>query len=283
MLRLLYKDLYGDDLPHPNEVTGSVITHIPELEVRQDTRRYLEFVVNRYGVNPQPKLCLMIEGPTEELVVREIFEKWFGADPGTFGIEIIALWGVDTATGGREDKFRAILRLIDYLHHHQTFTFLILDNENYANRLKNEANRARSIHGQRLYVTRPEYIKIWRKSFEFDNYSATQIAKALSGLAQENVRFTCAEIIQCRNQLNPGKYLSEFYKAKTGRGLPKLKLAKRLVDSMFSKEARKRIENYPIVKTLDRVVELAVRNPFPTMLSVEKYNQKTKYLGKKER
>ena len=47
MLRLLHKDLYGVDLPHPNEVTGTVITHVPELEVREDSRRYLEFVANR--------------------------------------------------------------------------------------------------------------------------------------------------------------------------------------------------------------------------------------------
>ena len=126
-------------------------------------------------------------------------------------------------------------------------------------------------------------MKIWRKSFEFDNFSATKIAAALNKLVQQPVHFTREEVIQCRGQQNPGKCLSNLFKTKTGRSLPKLKLAKRLVDSMFAKEARKRIENYPIVKTLDRIVKLAVRNPFPTMLSEQKYNQKTKYLGKKSR
>ncbi|RLG31175.1 hypothetical protein DRN98_06755, partial [Methanosarcinales archaeon] len=60
MLRLLYKDLYGDELPHPNEVTGQVMTYIPELEIRKDPRRHLEFVVNRFGLNPQPKLSLIV-------------------------------------------------------------------------------------------------------------------------------------------------------------------------------------------------------------------------------
>ena len=91
MLRLLYQDLYGEDLPHPNEVTGTIITHIPELEIRRDTRRYLEFVANRYGVNPQPKLCLMVEGSSEELAVLKIFENWLGMHPGRLGIEIISL------------------------------------------------------------------------------------------------------------------------------------------------------------------------------------------------
>jgi len=62
MLRLLYMDLYGEELPHPNEVTGTVITHVPELAVHQDPRRYLEFVANRFGLNPQPKLSLFVEG-----------------------------------------------------------------------------------------------------------------------------------------------------------------------------------------------------------------------------
>jgi len=44
MLRHLYKDLYNDELPHPNEVGGTIITHVPELEVRRDVRRYLELI-----------------------------------------------------------------------------------------------------------------------------------------------------------------------------------------------------------------------------------------------
>lgn len=114
MLRLFYKDLYGDELPHPNEITGSTITHIPELTVRKDSRRYLEFVVNRFGINPQPKLSLILEGQSEEIAVVKIFERYLGAHPGKFGIEIIVLGGVDVATGTKkDDRFRAIFRLMD--------------------------------------------------------------------------------------------------------------------------------------------------------------------------
>ncbi len=52
MLRLLHQDLYGEELPHPNETTVRITTHIPELAVRQDARRYLEFVANRFHLNP---------------------------------------------------------------------------------------------------------------------------------------------------------------------------------------------------------------------------------------
>ena len=283
MLRLLYKDLYGEDLPHPNEVTGTIITHSPELEIRRDTRRYLEFVANRYGVNPQPRLCLMVEGPSEESAVKKIFENWFGTHPGKRGIEVISLGGVDTATGGKEDRFRAILRLVDYLHHHQTFTFLILDNENYAKQLKKQARKAKSIHRRRRYVTRPEYIKIWRRSFELDNFSATEIAAALSALALGKVPFTRSEITTCLNQTSPMASLGNFYKTKTGRGVSKPKLAELLVDGMLAKAVRRKIESRPIVKTLERVATLAERNHPPTMLNVWEHNQASKYLAKKGR
>ena len=121
MLRLLYKDLYGDDLPHPNEVMGLVYNHFPELEVRNDVRRYLEFVSNRFGLNPQPRLSLFVEGRSEEIAVMRIFDEYFGVHPGVYGIEIVVLGGVDAATGNKDDRFRAIMRLVDYLHDRQTF------------------------------------------------------------------------------------------------------------------------------------------------------------------
>ena len=282
MLRLLHKDLYGEDLPHPNEVTGTVINHVPELEVRRDTRRYLEFVANRYGINPQPKVCLIVEGPSEESATLKIFENRFRAHPGKFGIEIIPLGGVDKATGGKKDKFRAILRLIDYLHHHQTSTFLILDNEGYAKRLEAEAKKRKSIHGRDRYVTRPEHIKIWDKSFELDNFSPKEIATALTTMAQGEIRFSYQQVTICiRNKDNPNRNLEELYERKTGRGLQHKELAEKLVDEMLAKKTPRDIDNRPIVKTLDEVAELAMLNPFPVTLDLWERNQVSGYLAKK--
>lgn len=282
MLRLLYKDLYGDDLPHPNEVTGTVINHIPELEVRSDTRLYLELVVNRFAVNPRPKACLIIEGPSEEVAIHKIFKEWFGAHPGKYGIEIITLGGVDFATGGRADRFRAIFRLIDYLHHHQTFTFLLLDNENYAKRLKAEARKAKSNYPQRLYVTQPKHIKIWHHSFELDNFSATEITAALSALTRGKAHFKRKEVTTCiRGGSSAHKCLGSLYKGKTSRNLSKPELAGQLVDGMLAKGASRKVENRPIVNVLQRVIKLANRNPFPTNFGTWERNQASKLLAKK--
>lgn len=284
MLRLLHKDLYGEELPHPNEVTGQIITHMPELAVRQDARHYLEFVVNRFGLNPQPKLALIVEGQSEDVAVRKIFDEYFGVHPGTYGIEIIVLGSVDVATGSKkEDRFRAILRLIDYLHHHQTITFIILDNENYAKRLKQEARKAKSIHSDQRYITRPEYIRIWKDAFEFDNFSCSEIAAAMSKQALGNASFTSTEVAACKTDTNPGACLQKLYDQKAHYGLQKIRLSENLVERMMSPKSRRKIENRPIIQVLERVARLATQNPLPTMHEIWEKNQASKYLGKKRK
>jgi hypothetical protein len=277
MLRMLHRDLFGEELPPPNEVAGQVITHIPELAVRKDVRKYLEFVANRYGVNPQPKLCLIVEGATEEKAVTAIFEQYFGAHPGNFSVEIIVLGGVDAATGTKEDRFRAILRLVDYLHHHQTITFLILDQEGYAKRLVIEANKAHSIHGPRG-VTRPDYIKVWDQSFEFDNFTDGELARGLNEQAGQRV-FSRRQLRACRREANAGAALKKLYASVTGAKLDKLSLGGGLVEQLLSTKPLHRISTRPLISTLERVAELAMRNPLPTMLDSWEKNQASSYFG----
>lgn len=281
MLRLLYRDLYDEQLPDPNEVRGTILSHVPELAVRADARRHMELITNRFDLNSAPKLTLFVEGASEEVAVKTIFERYFGAHVGTHQIEVINLGGVDNATGGKKmDRFRAILRLVDYLHHHQTFTFLILDNENNARKLKEAArNQASTLHDNR-YATRPEYIKIWRSSFEFDNFSATEIARAMTALARGNAAFSPQDIMQCKKSENPGARLSDLYSERTSAGLNKIDLSTTLVEMMFDSETRKVPANRPLIITLARVVRLAAKNPFPTMQEVWERNQISNYLGR---
>jgi hypothetical protein len=281
MLGLLYKDLYGTELPGPNETTGTILTHMPELEVRTDARRHLELVVNQFDLNPRPKLTLFLEGQSEEVVVKAIFERYFGAPHGTHEIEIIMLGGVDNATGGKEDRYRAVLRLVDYLHYNQTFTFLILDNENYARRLKKAASKHKSVLHNKRFATRVEYIKVWKTSFEFDNFSASEIAGALNKISSKGSVFTTSDIQTCRKEQNPGSELSKLYKSRIGRGLNKPDLSLQLVETMFSETCRRKIQSRPLIKVLERVAKLAARNPFPVMDEVWEQNQVSSFLGKR--
>nr|VFK26953.1 MAG: hypothetical protein BECKMB1821G_GA0114241_102426 [Candidatus Kentron sp. MB] len=279
MLRFLHKDLYGEKLPHPNEVARTIIHHIPELEIRQDTRRYLEFVTNCFAVNPQPKLVLFVEGESEDAAVKKFFEGYWGVHPGGLGIEIIVLGGVGTATGTkREDRFRAIVRLIDYLHHHQTVTFLVLDNENNANKLKKLAQR-KSKHIDQRYVTRPEYIHIWEKSFEFDNFSCDEIATAMNQLAQDRAHFSSVEVGDCKKAENPGRELEELYRKQANYELPKVRLNEILIEYILSDSLHRKIEDRPIIQVLRQVADLAGRNPFPTSNESWEFNQSCGIFG----
>ena len=280
MLRLLHKDLYGEDLKPTHQIFGQVITHYPELEVRNDVRRYLEFVVNQYDLNPQPKLVLFVEGESEIVLINTIFNDYFGADPGIYGIELVNLQGVNNATGNKKtDRFRAIFRLIDYLHHHQTMTYLILDRENQSAKLKAEAKNAKSIHGQSRFAIPPDHIDLWKVSLEFDNFSDTEIAVGMTKLTEGHAVFKRIDVKNARQSHPDGKALSTLYKNRTGYGLNKPKLASHLAAILVDPKCRRDPENRPLVKILNRVCHLAVRNPFPERHETWLLNQESHFLG----
>ena len=155
--------------------------------------------------------------------------------PDICGIEIIDLQGVDTATGNKmEDRFNAIFRLNDYLHHHQTVMFLILDNEKYAHWLKENAEMVKSRHGCRRYATLTAYIQFWLKSFEFDNFSCTEIASALIQPACGVAEFNVSKVTNAKCDSNPGPALKSLYMKKTNYRLQKTKLAQVLAEKMMS-------------------------------------------------
>ena len=280
MLRRFYKDLYGGELRHPNEVGGTVLRRAPELEVRRDVRRHLEFVANRFGVNPQPRLSLIVEGRSEKVAVTRIFERWVGAHPGIYGVEVISLGGVDHATGGKDGRFKMIMRLIDYMHHHQTFAILVLDNERDARKLKAEAERMKSIHDTR-YVTRPEYVNICDVTFEFDNFSDAEIAAALNEQADIGAAFSEEDVSTARADELPGATLKRLFRKRNGSKLDKVRLSEVLTDSLLASSQPETVMERPIVQIVERAAELAATNHLPTTEEAEHKNQESSYFGDK--
>lgn len=273
MIRLLHRALFDVDLGPPEERFGWTITHVPELEVRKNPREHLEYVVNQFGLNPQARVTLFLEGKSEVAFVEAIFERLFGIHYGTYAIEIVNLKGVDTATGsGKEDRYNAIFRLVDYLHDHQVASFLILDNEGRAKQLKKDAQKRRSIFGYRKYAIPSGRIKVWRNSFELDNFSDTELAKALTEASRNQVKFTSQEVKAVRQRWPQAK-LSELYRDKTDRGLNKPELARILADMLFDPNTRRRVESRPVVKVLDRVRRFAALNHPPIFRSTWEHNQ----------
>ncbi|WP_370334469.1 TOPRIM nucleotidyl transferase/hydrolase domain-containing protein [Parvularcula marina] len=284
ILRTLYRDLYENELKPTHEIFGMVVNRFPELEVRADIRKHLEYLTNQFDLNPQPKLVLFVEGESEVVLIEAIFERIFAAHPGVYGIEIVNLQGVNNATGSRKtDRFRAIFRLVDYLHHHQTMTFLILDRENQAERLLAAAKQTKSLHGQGRLAVPQEHIALWKVSLEFDNFSDTELAQAFNTLSEPTTTFHRTDIKAAREVKNPGKAISELYKAQTGYGLDKPKLARVLAEIMMEPKSRRKPLNRPLVKLLDKVCTRAARNPLPILEKTWRENQESIFLGGKVR
>jgi hypothetical protein len=132
MLRLFYEDAFGEGLDPHGEFGIRVIHRIPDIAPEDDPLRALELVANDFSVNPKPQLVLFVEGATELAVVPLLFDRLYATTLGVFGIELVSVGGVSNATGGKDSSYSALWRLIDYLHHHQTLAFVLLDNEGLA-------------------------------------------------------------------------------------------------------------------------------------------------------
>lgn len=273
MIRLLHLDLFQTDLGPPEGRRGVTITHVPELEVRENPREHLEYVVNQFGINPQARVTLFLEGESEVAFVEAAFERLFGIHYGAYAIEIVNLKGVDTATGSRkEDRYNAIFRLVDYLHDHQVASFLVLDNEGRAMQLKRDAQKRRSIFGYRRFAIPAGRVKVWRQCFELDNFSDSEIAKALMETTGNRTKFTSRDVKGIREQW-PQLNLSRLYRRRTNRGLKKPELARALAEIALDSRTRRKIESRPVVKVLDRVRRFAALNHPPIFRSTWEHNQ----------
>ena len=85
-------------------------------------------------------------------------------------------------------------------------------------------------------VTKDEYIKLWDKNVEFDNFTNKEIAEAMTKLCKNLDTFTEDEIEDCRNrfgQRGEGDTLSRLYKDKLQYSSNKIKLMGILIDSLL--------------------------------------------------
>ena len=215
-----------------------------------------------------------------------IFDKVYAALPNVFGIELVSLEGVSNATGGKDSSFSALWRLIDYLHHHQTVAFVLLDNEGLApTNIGVGLPSAHSIHFPDRRATRKNYVKLWKLSFEMDNFNDAELARALNEYSQGKVDFSAADVKQCRESAKTAaknkkiRTLDVLYTERTGKNLNKPQFGMVLVKLMFDPATKRKPQHRPIVKFLDKVAGLAARNHQPITHAMWEYNQRSGHLG----
>lgn len=274
MVRMLYRDAFGELLPNPHDVGRTIVHRIPDIEPEDDPLRALELVANDFHVNPKPQLVLFVEGATEWFVIPEIMRRLYGFDVSRLGIELVNLRGIGNMTGTKENPGSALWRLIDYLHHHQTIAMVLADNEGLIRNIQHGLTKKNSLLLSDRRVTRAEYVKIWKQSFEFDNFNNGEILSALQEMGDQQI--SKEGVIDARIGNIP---LGKIFKQNTGNILIKPDLGKLLVEKMFDIKSRREPRNRPIARFLCKVVKLASLNHQPSTDAMSRFNQLTGVLG----
>ncbi len=285
MVRLFYRDITGEKLPTPNEGGGFDLNRFYGFDVTEDPLRHLEYLANRYHLNPRPRLILVVEGKGEEEQLPRLARELLGYPLPLVGIQVYNLNGVGNFSGRkRQDRYGALEKFIDDHHSRETIVFVVLDNEGQVQTVRKRLLEAHSNTYPSRKTTKDEYIHVWDKNIEFDNFGHDEIARAMTELSKGKYIFTEAEIACCEQDIlekkaDPLKAL--FYK-QTGSGLSKVQLLKVLVDQILAhpkKEFEAGKPKRPLTKLIRQVLELAALNHQPVTSEIWERNQRSGHLG----
>jgi len=281
MLRLFYQELTNEKLCEPDESETWKKEKDYGIDRNKEKLQFLEFIANKYHLNPRPKLILIVEGDGELEQIPRTIKALFGADISTFGIEIQNLKGIGNFEGKKTiDRFGALEKFIDDYHCRQTVVFLILDNEGSANRIRERLLKRYSQRYSKRKLTRPEYIQIWNKNIEYDNFNPKEIADALTKLCEHSYSFNYQKISSLVNKFGKQK-LDDYYKENTSYNLPKKRLIELLFDIiiMNSEKELNCDKKRPIISQLKNIISLANKNHQSTRLELWKKNFESGFFG----
>jgi hypothetical protein len=289
MLRLFHEDITGDKLRSPDELQDRWKDRFYGHGATENEMMYLEFLTNQYHLNPRPNVILVVEGDGEAEQIPRLAKELLGYSFPRLGIEVVNIQGVDNFTGEKrgvtKDKYGALERFIDAYHYRQTIVFILLDNEKRVPNIKNKLTKAPSKYYPKRKVTKDEYIHVWDKNIEFDNFSHEEIAQAMTILGKYEYSFQPNEIEDCEYRSSPRERdtLSELFEKKLKHGLVKPKLLELLFQFIISNQENE-FEltgkgKRPVVQLLQKISKFAARNYQPTTLRSWKETQESGYLG----
>jgi len=276
MLRLFYHDLTGERLYAPDESPSWRRSDFYGEGVPENELQYLEFLANQYHLNPRPRLILLVEGESEYYQIPRIARELLGYRMEQVGVQVEMLRGLGEA--------KKVERLIDHYHYRQTIVYLILDNDKEAMELRKKLLDAKSKYRDiSRRITKREYVFLWEKCFEFDNFSDEEIARAMTEVAGGRYPFAAGEIAQARAEFGKQKDpLSILYRQKTGYGLNKPNLVEALVQAMldnptgeFSADGK---PIRPITAKTWKIIQLAAKNYQPVRLKDWRTTQQSGFI-----
>lgn len=275
MHRLFHEIAYGEKLSDPRDRRGSQWRGATSVD--DDPYRVLELVANEYHLNPKPKLVLIVEGETEAAVIPLLFERWFGAPMARFGIQLRNMHGVGNATGGKKDVSSALWRIVDFLHAQQTIALVLFDREGLAAKNIGQGLReALSIFSPHRRVTRRDYVKLWKRCFELDNFNSTELAAAMTVLS--GVKFHSRDLKPCRAGGNKAVPLAAVYQSRAQQPLDKVALGRLLIERLLEGPVAV-AQRRPIVKFVTFAADRAQRNHQPLTEDIWEANQRSGWVG----
>jgi len=283
MIRLFYRDLTGEQLFPPDEDSYHWKEKFYGEGVLDSEIEYLELLTNQYHLNPRPKLILVVEGESEYESFPKI-ARALGHSLPSSGIMIESLYGIAEFSGRKGELGGKLARFIDHYHRLQTIVYVILDNEGRSGTIRDRLLKTKSKYRDvPRYVTNPEYVFLWDKNFEFDNFTDEELSIALNLLCECKDLIKPSDVNQCREVFGKkGNPLANLFKEKTGLGLSKPKLAQLLINKLIDdlkNRSRECIERKMFQK-IDEITKLAFENYQPITKGTWLKNQMGGYFGK---
>lgn len=289
MFGLFFKDLTGQALkPRKGALSERYALNESDHLARPSEERrarveseaaLLEFVVNRYGLNPRPALVLFVEGDGEEAAIPKLIGRRYGMNMAVAGIEIRNLGGVAGFTGPkRGERYGALEKVIEELHLNQTAVFVNLDNEGGAPAVRKKLADKVSRYFRKRTVIRREFIHIWERNVELDNFTPEEIAAALTLTAQGRYQFTAEEVTEASAAFGrQGDPISRLFETKVQYGLQKPEFLCHLIDLLPLEDPA--TLRRPLLVLIDQIVDIAALNHQPTFVDTWFENQESGYLG----
>lgn len=279
MLRLFYDDLTGNKLQAPDESPFWEKDKFYGEGVTKNELQYLEFLTNEYNLNPRPNLILVVEGNGEAEQFPRLAKELFRLSFPQLGIEVVNIHGVGNFTGKKStDKYGALEKFIDDYHYRQTIVFVVLDNEGRVQTVRQNLLKANSKCYPKRKVTKNEYICVWNKNIEFDNFTHNEIAKAMTTLSDNRHIFKDNDIADCENGFSAreGNSLEKLFNNMLGYDLSKPKLLEILFGFIISNPETER----PVVQVIQEVINLAGKNHYrPVTMDIWQKNQESGFFG----
>ncbi|MCG7853259.1 MAG: hypothetical protein MIO92_12125 [Methanosarcinaceae archaeon] len=271
MVKMFYEDSTKESMPD-FRIGANWKVRYYGAETLANKLEYLEHLANEYRVNPRPKLILVVEGDGEFENIPRI-AKAMGMDLNKTSIRLENLQGID--------NLRKLPHLIDHYHDLQTVVYVLLDNENNMRQFRQKILGMKSSFGAKRMITKSEYVRLWDKNFEFDNFLDLEIAAGMTNQAGAECLFQEQEISKARIG---NITLQAIYKNKVGRGLNKKDLAS-FLSNIIIEEVETAIDQKgltmkrKIIAEIIKITNIAFSNYFPVRKELWRKNQKSGYYG----